>query len=210
MFDSRYDYYFNDWFKRPALLPCYDNIYHRTAKQFKKKLESFGLNIDSVSGVSIGDINYYHVECNYSPCDEQQFNMERIIREDLGIKGVGLADYYQRDGWTHKIILVNEEELNDKYLVDGNLVFEEEFNLLDNLDKCAIEKQLARNDIKANVVTSMKYHGDYDGIILIKDTRICAMSIADALNIPHDAVIDISVEKTDIDHIILLDRVKEC
>lgn len=45
------------------------------------------------------------------------------MRKLLGIRNVGLVDFHKKDGMIHEIILVSVKELDDKYLKDGNLVF---------------------------------------------------------------------------------------
>ena len=102
----------------------YDNIYHRTSKQLENHLKDNGFLVDTVSMSSVGDLSFYHVEFNLSD-DEWEYektNDFEIIKL-LGIRNVGLVDFHKQDGMVHEVILVSEQELNDKYLKDGNLVF---------------------------------------------------------------------------------------
>lgn len=107
----------------PIGLP-YDNIYHRTSKQLENYLKDNGFLVDTVSRSSVGDLSFYHIEFNL-PDDEWEYEKtnDLHIRKLLGIRNVGLVDFYKRDGMIHEVILVSVKELNDKYLKGGNLVF---------------------------------------------------------------------------------------
>ena len=102
----------------------YDNIYHRTSKQLENHLKDNGFLVDSVSRSSVGDLSFYHVEFNLSD-DEWEYEKTDDLRmsELLGIRNVGLVDFYNQGGIVHEIILVSAQELNNKYLKNGNLVF---------------------------------------------------------------------------------------
>lgn len=102
----------------------YDNIYHRTSKQLENHLKDNGFLVDNVSRSSVGDLMFYNVEFNLSD-DEWDYKKTNDLqmRKLLGIENVGLVDFHKQDGMIHKIILVSEKELDDKYLKDGNLVF---------------------------------------------------------------------------------------
>lgn len=102
----------------------YDNIYHRTSKQLENHLKDNGFLVDTVSKSSVGDLSFYHVEFNLSD-DEWEYEKtnDLNIRKLLGIRNVGLVDFHKQGGMVHEVILVSEQELNDKYLKDGNLVF---------------------------------------------------------------------------------------
>ena len=108
---------------RPIGLP-YDNIYYRTSRQLENHLKDNGFLVDSVSKSSVGDLSFYHVEFNLSD-DEWEYEKTNDLRmsELLGIRNVGLVDFYEQDGMVHEVILVSEQELNNKYLKNGNLVF---------------------------------------------------------------------------------------
>lgn len=107
----------------PIGLP-YDNIYHRTSKQLENHLKDNGFLVDTVSRSSVGDLSFYHVEFNLSD-DEWDYEKtnDLLIRKLLGIRNVGLVDFHKQGGMVHEVILVSVKELNDKYLKDGNLVF---------------------------------------------------------------------------------------
>ena len=80
--------------------------------------------VDTVSRSNVGDLSFYHVVFNLSDDEwEDEKTNDFKIRELLGIRNVGLVDFYQQDKMVHEVILVSEQELNDKYLKDGNLVF---------------------------------------------------------------------------------------
>ena len=111
----------------PFIIPkpiSYDNIYHRTSRQLKEHLKMNGFCVDSVSRVNIGRKEYYHVEFNMTEDDfHNKKNGDYEIRKLLDIKGAGLADFFKHDNKIHEVVLVDEKELNDKYLKDGNLHF---------------------------------------------------------------------------------------
>lgn len=102
----------------------YGNIYHRTSKQLENHLKDNGFLVDTVSRSSVGDLSFYHVEFNLSD-DEWEYEKTNDLRmsELLGIRNVGLVDFHKQGRMVHEVILVSEQELNDKYLKDGNLVF---------------------------------------------------------------------------------------
>ena len=107
-----------------AIESPYDNIYHRTSKQLENHLKDNGFLVDTVSRSNVGDLSFYHVVFNLSDDEwEDEKTNDFKIRELLGIRNVGLVDFYQQDRMVHEVILVSEQELNDKYLKDGNLVF---------------------------------------------------------------------------------------
>lgn len=117
--------YYNPIISSPQAIGLpYDNIYHRTSKQLENHLKDNGFLVDTVSRSSVGDLSFYHVEFNLSD-DEWEYEKtnDLKIRELLKIKNVGLVDFYKQGGMVHEVILVSEQELNDKYLKDGNLVF---------------------------------------------------------------------------------------
>lgn len=103
----------------------YDNIYHRTSKQLENHLKNNGFLVDTVSRSTVGDLRFYHVEFNLSD-DEWEYEKTNYLKinELLGIRNVGLVDFHRQGGMIHEVILVSEQELNDKYLKDGNLVFD--------------------------------------------------------------------------------------
>ena len=102
----------------------YDNIYHRTSKQLENHLKDNGFLVDTVSRSGVGDLSFYNVEFNLSDDEwESEKTNDLKIRKLLGIRNVGLVDFHQQNGMVHKVILVSEKELNDKFLKDGNLVF---------------------------------------------------------------------------------------
>ena len=118
-------YYYNDFFiPKSSVISCYDNIYHRTSRQLEVYLKDNGFLVDNVSRSNIGDKSYYNVEFNLTD-DEWVYEKtnDLQIAELLDIKNVGLVDFYKRDGKIHEVILIDESELNDKYLIDGNLKF---------------------------------------------------------------------------------------
>ena len=102
----------------------YDNIYHRTSKQLENHLKDNGFLVDNVSRSSVGDLSFYHVEFNLSD-DEWEYEKTNDLRmrELLGIRNVGLVDFHKQGGIVHEVILVSEQELNNKYLKNGNLMF---------------------------------------------------------------------------------------
>ena len=102
----------------------YDNIYHRTSKQLENHLKDNGFLVDAVFRSSVGDLSFYHVEFNLSD-DEWEYEKTSYfkIRKLLGIRNVGLVDFHEQGGMVHEVILVSAQELNNKYLKNGNLMF---------------------------------------------------------------------------------------
>ena len=111
-------------FSPRAIGLLYDNIYHRTSKQLENHLKDNGFLVDSVSKSKVGDLSFYRVEFNLSD-DEWEYEKtdDLRMRKLLGIRNVGLVDFHKQGGMVHEIILVSEQELNNKYLKNGKLVF---------------------------------------------------------------------------------------
>jgi hypothetical protein len=119
--------HYNPILMNPTLIGLpYDNIYHRTSRQLENHLKTNGFLVDTVSRSSVGDLSFYNVEFNLSD-DEWEYEKtnDLQIRKLLGIRNVGLVDFHKQGGMVHEVILIDEDELNDKYLQDGNLIFEE-------------------------------------------------------------------------------------
>ncbi len=110
----------------PVIGVPYDNFYYRTSGQLKDYLKDNGFLIDDVSRSNVGDSKYYHVEINLSD-DEWKYEKtsDLQIRKLLKIKNIGLVDFHEQDGMIHEVILIDEKELNDKYLKCGNLIFDD-------------------------------------------------------------------------------------
>ena len=110
----------------PSVTPrsLFDNIFHRTSRQLKEHLKMNGFCVDTVSRVDLGSKEYYKVEFNMTKEDfHNKKNDHSQIKKLLDVKGVGLADFFTHDDKIHTVILVDEKELNDKYLENGNLHF---------------------------------------------------------------------------------------
>lgn len=100
-----------------------ENIYHRTSAQLKDFLEKKGFPVCSVSRSAIGSISYYNLEFNLSDRKAAVEISDLNIANCLGIEKIGLVDYHERNGEYHLVYLIDEEELNNKYLKNGNLEF---------------------------------------------------------------------------------------
>lgn len=174
------------------------NIFHRTCSQLKKKLEKEGFDVINVSRSSVGDQNFYNVKIDKSR--NHEIGVDWKMRKVLGISQIGLVNYVHTDDEHYGIYLIDEDSLNEKYLVDGNLVFE--FVLLHNLDS---EKLTAR--LNEDYSGTAEYYKE-DNILVLKNTWMSSKVIAEVFNINKDAVVDVSMEEAGIKHIIVLDRVE--
>lgn len=122
-------YYFNDIFRHPQNNMCIypqneENIYHRTSRQLQEHLNENGFPADCVSRSHVGNISYFNVEFNINNDEWSYDNTSDFkIRQLLDIEGVGLVDFYKHDDIVHEVILIDEKELKDKYLFDGNFDF---------------------------------------------------------------------------------------
>lgn len=110
-----------------------DNIFHRTCNQLHDFLVENGIRVDSVSRCHIGAKNFYHLEFNIPDGDYTLEVSEKIggIDSLLNIVNLGLADFYQyrksgQGTMIHEVVLIDEDELNKKYLRDGDLIFSKE------------------------------------------------------------------------------------
>lgn len=107
----------------PSLIAPFDlayNPYHRHCRQLEVKLKKHGVKCN-VSRSNVGEHQYYNLSFKLDKTDENCSDWR--IKEILGIKNVGLVKFDKIDDVIYKTILVDEDELNDKYLVDGDLVF---------------------------------------------------------------------------------------
>jgi hypothetical protein len=116
-----YTWYFDDMFNLG------NNPYYRRCNQLKKYIQA-KLNICNVkvSRSSIGTKCYYNVDIIG--------DLNPMAIEDLfGDIPTGLVEYVSE---TKKhIYLIDEGRLHDKYLKNGDLVFEEPFNFIDEFYK---------------------------------------------------------------------------
>lgn len=104
-----------------------NNIYYRTCKQLHDYLIDNDFAECQVSRASIGDTEYYNIQFDVpTSCDHSQIDYHRM-KKLLHIENIGLMDFStikKECGSIHHIVVViDEKELNDKYLVDGNLIF---------------------------------------------------------------------------------------
>ena len=103
---------------------CTENVYHRTCRQLKEHLLEHNIPITSVSRSSVGKKTYYNLQFDLS---KEEYSVKDVstykIMSLLDVKGVGLVDYQNKNDGYHMIYLVDEKELNDKYLKNGNLKF---------------------------------------------------------------------------------------
>ena len=98
------------------------NIYHRTSKQLCDYLNKCGCDVESVGRCHIGFKNFYNLKINIHK-DAYADVYEEIIYV-LGVNNIGLVDFSKLGDLLHIVILIDEYELNSKYLVEGNLKFE--------------------------------------------------------------------------------------
>lgn len=188
----------------PILAPSYtwtsistscDNKYHAACKSIKKELEKNNLEVEYVSRHNLFDENLYLVKLK----DDSWFDTEKKIADALKIPEAWVSFYVYP-----KRYAIKEDELNYKYMQNDKLVFNH-FDIQEALDGVcssnAIEKQLNGYDSfnKNKVVI-------YKDFILITNAMCSKNIIADRLNIPSEAVTDVSCEGTNIKHIILLDK----
>lgn len=196
------NWYFDDWFTR-FHGKCYDNVFHKNCKSIKDKLEKENIKKVSVCRHHVFDVNMYLVSENgCSTCS-------RDIADALNIPRNWVELYKYGDDNTSSYGIL-EDKLNDKYCnSDGVLVFDEPFDLLKTLnDECyglgAIECRLT-NSFHRGKISVQDYTND--GLLLISNGGSLS-KIADVLNIPIDAVVDISCASRDVSHIIMLDKVE--
>lgn len=107
----------------PSLIAPFDlayNPYHRHCRQLEVKLKKHGVKCN-VSRSNVGEHQYYNLSFKLDKTDENCSDWR--IKKILGIKNVGLVNFDKIDDVIYKTLLVDEDELNDKYLVDGDLVF---------------------------------------------------------------------------------------
>lgn len=101
-----------------------DNIYHRTCKQLEQFLIMHSVPVKYVSRSSVGDYDFYNLKFEL-PLEkwDGHCNSSTLIARLLNIKNVGLVNHFKHDDIIHEVILIDENELNNKYLKDENLVF---------------------------------------------------------------------------------------
>lgn len=104
--------------------PYSENIYHRTCAQLKDFLRENGFPVYSLSRSAVGGISYYNLEFNLSDRKVAVEISDLDIADCLGIEKIGLVDYHEKNGEYHLVYLIDEEELNNKYLKNGNLKFQ--------------------------------------------------------------------------------------
>lgn len=173
----------------------YDNKYHSACRSIKKELEESDLEVEYVSRHNLFDENLYLVKLK----EDCWLNTEKKIADALKIPKAWVSFYM----YPHRYA-IKEDELNDKYMQNDKLVFNH-FDIQEALDSvCSrdiIEKQLNGHDTFNKNKVSV-----YKDFILIIDSVCSKNIIADRLNIPSEAVTDVSCEDSNIRHIILLDK----
>lgn len=111
-----------------SMKPWETNIYWNHCRQLEEYLKDNGFLVDTVSRVDVGDTEFYHIEINVpsEDWDYEKTNHHRM-GELLGVEKIGLVDFYDYKGYKckmiHECILIDEEELHDKYLMNEDLVF---------------------------------------------------------------------------------------
>ena len=149
----------------PCLVPEFpinNNFFHRVCKQLENYLIKNRFQVSEVSRVDLGSKKYYAVETTL-PKGEFSHDKTRTtyMGELFGVEGIGLADFYVTpEGVIHQVILIDEDELNEKYLKDGNLVFSDECmelklnticDMIDNVDTENISVLLQLSDIRSYI-----------------------------------------------------------
>ena len=99
------------------------NIYYRKTKQLKEYLENNGFAKMQVTRVRIGEKYYYNIKFRIMGEYTHKTTSHERMGKLLNIKHIGLIDYSHINDETHITILIDEKELDSKYLVDGNLQF---------------------------------------------------------------------------------------
>ena len=100
------------------------NIHYRLTGQLREHLIKNGFCVDEVSRVNIGEKEYYALDFNLKKDEwSHRKTNHTLITKLLGIENIGLVDFFFFFYMIHEVILVDEEELNDKYLSGDNLDF---------------------------------------------------------------------------------------
>ena len=100
------------------------NIYYRLSGQLREHLIKNGFCVDEVSRVNVGEKEYYALDFNLKKDEwSHRKTNHTLIAKLLKVKNVGLVDFFNHDDMIHEVILIDEDELNDKYVVDDNFDF---------------------------------------------------------------------------------------
>ena len=100
----------------PSLISPLDykhNPYHKHSKQLEDYLESKGIKC-KVSRSNVGKKWYYNLKFKIKDNDENYTDLD--VEKVLDVDNVGLVSFESVGGVIYKTILVDEDELHDKYL----------------------------------------------------------------------------------------------
>lgn len=142
------------------------NIYHRTCKQLEEYLTKNGFQVSYVSRSSIGSKYFYNVESNIPESEYSHTQHDSAMKKLLGIKNTGLVDFYKHDNMIHQVVLIDEKELNAKYLKQGNLVFQDKdctdqqlktiLNMMEAVDTSELSVLIQLADIRSYIYELLK------------------------------------------------------
>ena len=195
------------WLNKPSIIPSIlgvDNVYHRNCNEIKRQLCEHNIKA-SVSRHKLFDNHLFLLDVS----DNEFRPHKRDIAKALNIP-VEWVELYKCDT-DLDVYAVLEDELIDMYGdCHKELHFKDPFDFLDAINNpCSphsVVKQLNEKQCKKTAKVLISDDGD---VVLLKDVHMSDFLVAEALDIPKEAVIDISCESEEFSHIILVDRCKE-
>lgn len=109
-----------------------ENKYQKRCDAIEDILQQYGIDTE-VSRSHVGRQNFYNVEAD---ADAFDLPLNLFLRHLFDIDEIGLVSFYHE----HISILINEDVFNEKYLMDGKLIFgdldpqaKEHFNMTEAL-----------------------------------------------------------------------------
>lgn len=172
-----------------------DNKYRSACKSIEKELERSDLEVENVSRHNLFDENLYLVKLKEDSC----LNTEQKIADALKISKAWV-DFYMYP----RRYAIKEDKLNNKYMQNDKLVFNH-FNIQEALD-CICPSSIIENKLNSYTTYNKNEVSVYTDFILIINSTCSSEIIAERLNIPLEAITDVSCEGGKIRHIILLDK----
>ena len=165
----------------------------------KQRLNQKCINTKEVGRHGLFNNDYYLI----TVCDNTNVTEKKIADAlDIPLPWVGYYAYPGR-------YAIKEKEFNEKYCNTNGLIHWNDFNLREALSN-PCSKSTIENHLNNFTMFNNNKVACYPDFILIKSANCSAKIIAERLNIPVEAVEDVSLSSNDIQHIVMLHKVGGC
>lgn len=188
------DWMWNPWCRREKTVPA------KNCDEIKFKLVENNIPIKYVARHSLFGIRYFELVMKDGAKNVWEEDICKLF--DIPKEWVGFTQVKP------KTICIKEDELIEKY-GNSNGLLSFDFDFIEELHcdcngSARIVSQLSKNDIECGAIEYRKHRG----VIFLRCDNSCTTDIAEALNIPKFAIVNITCESDEYDYIIIEDRCK--